>query len=754
MDGALLVVGAHYYTAATTKGKAYIFHRVDTTWSQETVLTASDEADLDRFGASVAIMGQIVAVAAPEDDDNSLAASGSVYIFTRDNYTAVWSQQSKVTPTSSQRVAGQKFGGSHHGCLSIAGKRVISGGDDVSYTTEFEAYLFELREIGALIMENEADPIGYVSLDIQIEESRFNGCKLLTSDHHIEQEVTDWGRASSQTDKLRQATLVEHADGQDLTRIGRNHGLDRLRGLSDATFREVVKACAYTFRGTIFAQEMLLEALYPDQDWAIYEDRVNFPCEEFFTIPGQIGDEPLGRTYLNDRDDATSSTTTAVALTLTPTTVESVKLQDIEQELGMAVLPSADTPAWTYVAESAGAEGTYFASTLGVLVQTHPVGINGGRYQRSLPEIGTEYNSLEVGWKAGAITTVGGYPWKIFIQDGAREYAILWNGTTVAIGQSDETIVDSVAVSGILTGWHTFRIVRRDDTIYGYMNGTVILSALASSFAVSAGKLVSFGYTDNGNSNQWTASWDNALVYTRNSKNFWNLTRSDGVLTGSPSVTLASAAALFLSPTDVGSLMWLEAVEDENYGLWDVASVPAPGQVTLTGHLWSKSVYMDVLYPDRIFAYEGRFVSQDAVKDIVLSGSAVGNDDTYPVIEVVSDKELKVDITGHGAGLATELNMAYKWDAVFAAETTIPWTLVACGSNSGVNLTLREALPAANSDVTVDYTTVLSAVLKRNETVARGESYPFYLQGVDERLQALIESLTAAGVIPRFSRGY
>ena len=76
-------------------GAAYVFTRTGTTWTQEAYLKAPDPDIDDDFGASVAVSGGLIAVAAHRDDsggvgvnsgleaDNSLWRSGAVHVFRR-----------------------------------------------------------------------------------------------------------------------------------------------------------------------------------------------------------------------------------------------------------------------------------------------------------------------------------------------------------------------------------------------------------------------------------------------------------------------------------------------------------------------------------------------------------------------------------------------------------------------------------------------------------------------------------------------
>ena len=62
-------------------GSAHMFERNGATWTEGAKFTASDGAQLDRFGASVSTSGGMALVGAPGDDDNG-SSSGSAYVFT------------------------------------------------------------------------------------------------------------------------------------------------------------------------------------------------------------------------------------------------------------------------------------------------------------------------------------------------------------------------------------------------------------------------------------------------------------------------------------------------------------------------------------------------------------------------------------------------------------------------------------------------------------------------------------------------
>jgi len=81
IDSNYAVVGAHYDDdRGGQSGSAYIFKYDGTDWFEQTKLRASDGDSYDRFGASVSISGNYVAVGASYNDDMG-TNSGSAYVF-------------------------------------------------------------------------------------------------------------------------------------------------------------------------------------------------------------------------------------------------------------------------------------------------------------------------------------------------------------------------------------------------------------------------------------------------------------------------------------------------------------------------------------------------------------------------------------------------------------------------------------------------------------------------------------------------
>ena len=118
------------------QGSAYVFVRSGTTWSEQQKLTTGDGEGSDQFGYSVAISGDTLVVGAERDDVGSNVDQGSVYIFVRSGTT--WSQQQKLT--ASDGAPDDRLGRS----VAISGGLVVAGTwDDVgSNVDQGSAYVF------------------------------------------------------------------------------------------------------------------------------------------------------------------------------------------------------------------------------------------------------------------------------------------------------------------------------------------------------------------------------------------------------------------------------------------------------------------------------------------------------------------------------------------------------------------------------------------------------------------------------------
>ena len=151
VSGDTAVVGAYSDDtgAGAGAGSAYVFVRTGATWAQQAKLTASDAAAGDEFGYSVAVSGDTAVVGAYLDD-SAAANAGSAYVFVRSAGT--WAQQQKLT--ASDAAAGDYFGFS----VAVSGDTAVVGAyldDNPAGTDAGSAYVF-VRSAGHLDPAAEA----------------------------------------------------------------------------------------------------------------------------------------------------------------------------------------------------------------------------------------------------------------------------------------------------------------------------------------------------------------------------------------------------------------------------------------------------------------------------------------------------------------------------------------------------------------------------------------------------------------------
>lgn len=129
MQGDTALIGAH---AKERRGATYVFTRDSGgDWSQQQKLTASDAAEGDYFGYSVALDSDTAVIGADGNDDGG-RSSGSAYVFTRDG-SGSWFQQQKLY--AGKPAAGDQFGFA----VAVSGDTAVIGapwkdGGDLSDT--------------------------------------------------------------------------------------------------------------------------------------------------------------------------------------------------------------------------------------------------------------------------------------------------------------------------------------------------------------------------------------------------------------------------------------------------------------------------------------------------------------------------------------------------------------------------------------------------------------------------------------------
>lgn len=108
LSGNTALIGSYNKTIAgnATQGEAYVYVRAGTLWTEQAKLTASDGAAKDFFGEAVALSGDTALVGADGKTVGGNAGQGEAYVYTRSG--TLWTQQAKLI--AADGVAGDRFG--------------------------------------------------------------------------------------------------------------------------------------------------------------------------------------------------------------------------------------------------------------------------------------------------------------------------------------------------------------------------------------------------------------------------------------------------------------------------------------------------------------------------------------------------------------------------------------------------------------------------------------------------------------------
>ena len=131
VNGDTIVVGATLDNigADANLGSAYVFVKPGGGWAgslnEDAKLTASDGAEDDQFGCSVAVNGDTIVVGADDDDDNA-SDSGSAYVFVKPGGGWAGSLNEDAKLTASDGAEDDQFGCS----VAVSGDTIVVGADD------------------------------------------------------------------------------------------------------------------------------------------------------------------------------------------------------------------------------------------------------------------------------------------------------------------------------------------------------------------------------------------------------------------------------------------------------------------------------------------------------------------------------------------------------------------------------------------------------------------------------------------------
>jgi hypothetical protein len=118
LDGDTLVAGAPPTPVAFRPGTATVFSRNGTVWSEHARITASDGTPVDEFGDAVTVAGDTLAVGAPLADLTG-ANEGAVYLFERAG--TQWLEQAKLVASDFEPF--QRFGAD----VAMVGDLLVAG---------------------------------------------------------------------------------------------------------------------------------------------------------------------------------------------------------------------------------------------------------------------------------------------------------------------------------------------------------------------------------------------------------------------------------------------------------------------------------------------------------------------------------------------------------------------------------------------------------------------------------------------------
>jgi len=107
MSGDRVVVGARASSfVGDGLGAAYVYTRDGFTWTEEAILSASDEDESDFFGYSVSVNGDLIGVGASNDEENG-STTGAAYLYRFDG--EAWNEEQKLRQSDPTPSAGLGF---------------------------------------------------------------------------------------------------------------------------------------------------------------------------------------------------------------------------------------------------------------------------------------------------------------------------------------------------------------------------------------------------------------------------------------------------------------------------------------------------------------------------------------------------------------------------------------------------------------------------------------------------------------------
>lgn len=619
--------------------------------------------------------------------------------------------------------------------------------------------------------------------------------------HRVDSTVTDLSREYNALDLLRRGFLVNYAEGDDLSALGRNLGVDRLPIFrDDDEFRAVIKALAYSPRGTMLSLELALESFLGAGNFEVYEDLILYPNTVFIRIDPSVFVEEgsFGKAFFNPVEwDQLAGGQDTLVLSRTPLDVGSVILKDLEELFNFEqAKPSAltyeywpgETPASAFTYAGAESEATQVTVITGTGVELVS-GAGGTVFYEMLDTQGariaadsyTEVSALLM-IPTGAVIGTDKNQTSISIKDGAFEVNVGVDGTGVGLFASTGGGFLGNTLATSLDVWYEITVKKFGiDHAELWIDGNLISSVLYSLFTVAtadhqvewgirgvplAGMKVQvrqIGFEIKTTTDYWVARGVAGSVATANPTRF-----NDNIAllgSGDADKDLIITGSVASNPQG-----------GNNNGRFYIWTYVSSGVAEVQGRLQSEAATVETANPTRITVEdeEGFTYPDDLGKQIIIYGSSVGNDGIY-VIDTLLEPGTLADFASYdtpiigartnicevvAATFVSEVDLTYQLRPVFVTEAGLDWVLSDASSFSGDTLTLRQGLWANNLVMETRYSDVLTAQLLKNTEVENEiydigppvlyEYYPFYLSDFMGLIRAFVDTITAAGVIPEF----
>ena len=634
-----------------------------------------------------------------------------------------------------------------------------------------------------------------------------DGCII---QHRVESPVVDRSLQWSAVELARRALLVNYAEGDYLSSIGRNLGVNRLPIYrTDDQFRDVIKAVAYNPKGTIYGLDLALEAMVGAGNYEIYEDLLQFNNTVFIRLLGSMLTETIseGKAFLQSLEyPVTAGSSDQLTLSLEPISVQSVMLYDLDRVFSFATEIPGDVqypyypeatpadafaytgsqPEGTAVTLPAGENYTQFATSAGSQTVLYEMDdVKGARITSETFAVVSALIQVPTG---GALTSNDPEQTHIHLHDGSKKIGvgIISNASDIEIGlyKPGDTVLTGSTVVVPRDEFHEITLIKNGiDPVRLEVNGQFISEVGHWFFDGDTERKIEFGIGSTIVS-PVIFHIKQLSVGIKTDTEYWSLEKTGGTTAGG--VEFDTNIVDFFTSADVGKRfdIWGHSTNPasfnpqggNNNGSWIIESIPAdPSQLcNLVGPDRTDAI-VESANPTRITVPEGyEFTYPDDLgQNIIIENSEAGNDGTYLITALLQEGTF-ADFSTFDTPLTEKTRVCVCASATFTSEVgldwhlqpvmtvygaSLSWRLSDAGSFSGTTLTLREALWGNDLIMLVRFSDVLSAQLLEDAQVANlqispspvlFEYYPFYVYDPLGIVQEYLTTITAAGVIPDF----